>query len=266
MSESMDMNCAEMAEASAELALGVLTGRERADAVAHLSRCDGCREDVRQLMETGSGLLGLLPPVEPPPGFETRVLDRLGLPPSMAQQRPAVPPSRDARSPQPGSRRPSGPQAPPRRRGRRRQGASRSRRLFAAGAITLAIAGAGLGGWGLGMGIGAASRPSQVSTSQIPLESAVLRAASGSHPSVGQVFYYQGDPEWLYMSVDLPTGNGQVICQVVNMDGKTSDVGSFKLNDGYGFWGTPNPETGSELREARLVSENGTLLATATLG
>jgi hypothetical protein len=264
MSESMDMNCAELAEVWAELALGVLTGRERADAVAHLSRCDFCREDVRQLMETGSGLLGLLPPVEPPPGFETRVLDRLGLPPSMAQQRPAVPPSRDAGSQQPGIRRPSGPQAPPRRRDRRRHRASRSRRLFAAGAIAIAIAGAGLGGWGLGMGT--ASRPGQVSTSQIPLESAALLSASGSHQNVGQVFYYQGDPEWLYMSVDLPTGNGRVTCQVVNMDGKTSTVGSFKLTDGYGYWGTPNPETGSELREARLVSENGTLLATATLG
>src|SRR5215472_16245864 len=97
MNESMDMNCAELSDAAAELALGVLTGRERADAVAHLARCDGCREYVRQMMETGGGLLGLLPPVEPPPGFETRVLDRLGLS-GTGQQRPSRSASRDVRS------------------------------------------------------------------------------------------------------------------------------------------------------------------------
>jgi len=45
------MGCAGLAEVAAEVALGVLTGRERAQAIAHLNR-DGCREDVRQLMAT----------------------------------------------------------------------------------------------------------------------------------------------------------------------------------------------------------------------
>src|ERR1700758_5802410 len=80
MSEQNDMTCAELADVAAELALGVLTGRERAMAVAHLDECDACREDVRHLMATGEQLLELLPPAEPPAGFETRVLERLGLP------------------------------------------------------------------------------------------------------------------------------------------------------------------------------------------
>jgi hypothetical protein len=80
MSELNDMTCAELADVAAELALGVLTGRERAVAVAHLDQCDGCREYVRQLMATGEQLVELLPAVEPPAGFETRVLARLGLP------------------------------------------------------------------------------------------------------------------------------------------------------------------------------------------
>ena len=62
MSELNDMSCAELADVAAELALGVLTGRERAGALAHLDRCDACREDVRQLTVTGEELLGLLPP------------------------------------------------------------------------------------------------------------------------------------------------------------------------------------------------------------
>src|ERR1700739_2667861 len=79
MSELNGMSCAEFHDSAAELALGVLTGRERAEALAHLDHCEACREHVRQLTMTGEELLGLLPPREPPAGFETRVMERLGL-------------------------------------------------------------------------------------------------------------------------------------------------------------------------------------------
>ena len=79
MSELNEMGCAEFADVAAELALGVLTGRERARALAHLDRCDACREDVRQLTVTSEEMVGLLPAIEPPAGFETRVMERLGL-------------------------------------------------------------------------------------------------------------------------------------------------------------------------------------------
>jgi anti-sigma-K factor RskA len=79
MSELNEMGCAEFADAAAELALGVLTGHERARALAHLDWCDACRENVRRLTVTGEELAGLLPAIEPPAGFETRVMERLGL-------------------------------------------------------------------------------------------------------------------------------------------------------------------------------------------
>jgi hypothetical protein len=71
------MTCAELHDVAAELALGALTGRERAAAIAHVERCRACREDVRQLTAAGVRLLELLPPASPPAGFETRVLERL---------------------------------------------------------------------------------------------------------------------------------------------------------------------------------------------
>ena len=55
------MSCDEFAQVAAELALGVLTGRERAAALAHLDGCESCRELVRELTMTGEELLGLLP-------------------------------------------------------------------------------------------------------------------------------------------------------------------------------------------------------------
>lgn len=68
------MSCGELADAAAELALGALTGRERAYALLHLEYCGACQERVRRLAVTGDDLLGLLPDRDPPPGFETGVL------------------------------------------------------------------------------------------------------------------------------------------------------------------------------------------------
>jgi hypothetical protein len=73
-----EMDCNGLAEVAPELALGVLTGRERAQAIMHLDGCDACRGYVRELAITEEELLGLLPGCEPPAGFKTRVMSRLG--------------------------------------------------------------------------------------------------------------------------------------------------------------------------------------------
>ncbi|MER6923493.1 hypothetical protein ABT314_31815 [Streptomyces spiralis] len=49
-----DVMCDKLREIGAELALGVLPGRERAGAVAHLERCADCREHIRQLTQVGA--------------------------------------------------------------------------------------------------------------------------------------------------------------------------------------------------------------------
>ncbi|MFR9797703.1 hypothetical protein ACL02U_17615 [Streptomyces sp. MS06] len=75
------MECERLRELGAELALGVLPARERAEAVAHLDRCPECREHVERLTAVGDGLLALLPGAEPPVGFESRVVRALGAAP-----------------------------------------------------------------------------------------------------------------------------------------------------------------------------------------
>jgi len=272
MSELNDMTCAELADVAAELALGVLTGRDRAVAIAHLDKCDACREDVRQLMATGEQLLELLPPAEPPAGFETRVLERLGLPvPPQGGARGSMYPqliSRREENPRhrgrgrsgtrPNAGRPSADQpgaSPARPGGTRRPG--RMRRVLAATAIGLAVIAAGLGGWRVGVGASASA-----SSAAGPLSSAELLSAT--HQSVGNVFLYSGTPRWLYMSVDMDSGEGVVRCQVVGTDGRVTTIGSFRLDGGYGAWGSPDPGNVGALASARLVSANGTVLATAT--
>jgi len=73
-------DCARLREAAPELALGLLGGQERAEAIAHLQGCAECRAEVGRLTAVGDALLELVPPAEPPAGFEQRVLDRLAPP------------------------------------------------------------------------------------------------------------------------------------------------------------------------------------------
>lgn len=275
--QANEMTCAELANVAAELALGVLTGRERAEAVAHLDRCEDCREDVRQLMATGEGLLALLPEREPPVGFEVRVLDRLGFgsagsagsgsgvagPAGGAAGEVGARTRRHVRRRTgergPGDRRP----APRRRRGRWPGDGllGGARRLLAAAAVLVAIVGAGLGGWGLGHSGGVAPA---ASASQLASAPFVSVAGSSAGQTVGKVFVYQGNPRWLYMSVEMRPSDEAVTCQVVGTDGRVTTIGSFQLADGYGAWGSPDPGYLGQLRAARLVAANGAVLATAT--
>jgi hypothetical protein len=267
MSELNDMTCAELADVAAELALGVLTGRERAVAITHLDKCDACREDVRQLMVTGEQLVELLPPAEPPAGFETRVLERLGLPvPAQEQIRtdryPQLISRREHtarhRGPGRGEKRPGAdqPGAPPAGPGGKRR-PGRMRRLLAATAMGLAVIAAGLGGWRIGAGTGPAA-----SSAAGPLSSASLLSAT--HQTVGDIFVYSGSSRWLYMAVDLGVGNETVTCQIVSVDGHVTTIGSFRLADGYGSWGSPDPGNLGDLGGAKIVSASGAVLASAT--
>jgi hypothetical protein len=68
-------DCAALREVAAELVLGVASAEARGDALAHLATCVECQAHVRELTAAADSLLLLAPPVDPPPGFESRVLD-----------------------------------------------------------------------------------------------------------------------------------------------------------------------------------------------
>ena len=69
--------CADLQELACDLALDLLTGADRAAALAHLERCRGCRAEVASLMDVGEAVLALAPEVPPSAGFEVLVLDRI---------------------------------------------------------------------------------------------------------------------------------------------------------------------------------------------
>ena len=267
-----DMSCDEFARVAAELALGVLTGRERAAALAHLDGCESCREQVRELTMAQDELLALLPSAEPPAGFESRVLERIGLTapgqqPSDAYDQglsdvPGQQPSdvrvlAGERSDRP-SRSPSRPPNQPASRPPGRARSPFSRRLLAAAAVAVALIGGGVG-WGLRDATAPASAYSQSALSTAAL-------VTSDHQTVGQVFVYNSSPWWTYMTVNMEgQGNAVVTCQLEMANGRFQNVGEFRLADGYGAWGSsPYTACPGTILGARLLSANGTVLATAS--
>jgi hypothetical protein len=223
MSEPNDMSCEDFGEVAAEFSLGVLTGRERAQAIAHLDECEGCREHVRQLSLTSEEMLGLLPVREPPEGFESRVMDRLGA--ATKRKRP-----------------------------------NWTRRMLTMAAVALAVVACGIGGWGLR---GAVAPSPGASTAQESLREATLLTAA--HQPAGKIYLYDGDPRWLYMGVDTHAkSNDTVICQLVARGGRVFTIGSFRLEGGFGAWGSPDPVAASDVTGARITAMDGTVLASAS--
>ncbi|QTD97428.1 hypothetical protein [Streptomyces cyanogenus] len=240
---SGDVDCEELREIGPELALGVLPGRERAEAVAHLDRCAECREYVRQLTQVGDRLVGLLPDREPPPGFETRVARGL------ARQATASEGQRPARS-----------------RGAYR-GVRRARARAAAVGAALAAA-VGFAGWVIGTAVEEVVASPPAVESEPVMVGDMTPAGRGGAP-VGEVYAHPGPPGWVFVSVALTRPGtrytGTVTCLLDRPDGASLRVGDFALRDGHGNWGVAVPGDLTRYSGVRLISPDGTVLATAQL-
>ena len=227
--ETHTWGCEECSAELAELALGVLTGRERARALAHVDSCPRCAEELEQLSRAADTMLQAAPDAEPPMGFEVRLFERMGVSDS------------------------------PRREHRHRW----SPRWVPAGVAAAAAAVAALG---VGLGLTLTSSPTQLSVAQGhargTVESATL-VQDGR--GVGHVVYFDGAKPW--MSIMLADGGvqGQINCVVVSKDGVSHVVGTLTAHDGYGAWYAPLQVNPDDLRTAQVVSPSGTVLATARL-
>ncbi|MER5430108.1 hypothetical protein [Streptomyces sp. NPDC002588] len=224
--------CRRLRDIAAEVALGVLPAQERAAALAHLQRCPACRENVRELARTADELLHLIPEREPPLGFETRVLQRIGLPP------------------------------------RRRRRTLRQR--FALGVATaVAAAALAVGGWAIGV-TSAASPPGAGPTRPDRLLSADLTSHSQdvgrvfAYTGRPHWLYMSVDAD------DLPPRaraalHGTVTCRIERADGSTTTIGTFPLVAGYTQWVTPYPAGSPPVTKVHLVATDRSVVASATL-
>jgi len=222
--------CDALAELAPELALGIASGPERALALQHAAGCADCRRRLQELSETADSLLLLAPAREPPNGFETRVLQRLHA----------------------GSRRRRWWGAVPRRRAL----------LTAAAMLLVALLGAGLAGGGVLL----ATRTDRnlARSYQEALRTAdgryfatsSLYEIGGDRKVAGTVFGYAGEPSWIFLTLRPPAGEGPFDCVLVLRDGRSIDLGTFRLRAGEPSWGRTlgvdlQDAARIELREAR---------------
>ena len=73
-----DLGCQALRAAAADLALGTLDGTERGEGLAHVAGCPDCQAHVQELTEVVDHLLASAPEAEPPAGFESAVIARIG--------------------------------------------------------------------------------------------------------------------------------------------------------------------------------------------
>jgi hypothetical protein len=226
--ENQTWGCEECSAELAELALGVLTGRERARALAHVESCPRCAEELELLSRAADTMLQAAPDAEPPMGFEVRLFERMGV----ADM--------------------------PRREGRPRR---RAARFVPAGIAAAAAAVAALG-VGLGVTLTSSPAPAPVAQARPHPESATL--VHDGH-AVGHVFYFEGAKPWMSMMLADAGVQGPVRCVVVSYGGATHLVGTFVVHQGYGAWYAPLHLNAAAMRTAEVVSARGKVIATAAL-
>ncbi len=213
--------CAAFADDLVALALGVLAGTERAELLGHLGTCPACRSELAALAQTGDLLVQAVPPEEPPPGFEARVLERVAALP------PVGPPRRATAAP--GSARP----------------ARRARWLLAAAAVVVvAVAGFAVGRQSTGSGAPGGSLTGQyVHTLEAlggrSLLAGVLRGPNGRR--VGEAFVYQGVhpwPSWVFVQLDPGPARGSLWVVVDDAAGRTLlSAGDLEAGGAPFAWG-----------------------------
>jgi hypothetical protein len=91
MTPQSSITCEEFEAEVDELAVGAVAEPRRTALLAHADGCSSCATQLRELADVADQLLLLAPTSPPPPGFESRVVARLGVPGSRqrAQRRAA---------------------------------------------------------------------------------------------------------------------------------------------------------------------------------
>jgi hypothetical protein len=224
-----DMDCAAFGDAAAELALGILTGPDRAAALKHMERCASCQAEVASLAAAADQLLDLVPERGAPDGFESRMA---------AAFRQSVPG-----------------QAARRHRGK----AARCRLTGWRRAGTAAAAAAASGVLGLGLSqIGAPPQEPAYSGAEL----AALLTPAGAR--TGEVVVTGVPQPLLVMVVNPGAAPGWYHCYLRTSGGRQVFAGAFHVGRDGGVWVSRLPMPPRDLTGARLAGPGGTAIASAT--
>lgn len=218
--------CTRAREAAPEVALGVVDGETRAEVLAHVETCPGCRAWVGDLAGTVDALALVAPAADPPAGFEARVLA------AIAEGAAAE------RSPR-----------PPRWRRFRRTAAVVAATAAAASVVSVALV-------RIVDRDRAPEAPPAASAGWVPMVGAGGQVA-------GRALATGGDPAWVVVHVDyaVPDGRYRVAAGTASAAG-TETLGTVELVEGRGTWAGP-ALAGADVRSVELVDGDGTVVCRA---
>lgn len=226
------MRCDEIRNLAPEIALGIADGEERAEALRHLSTCAECRRALDQLSQVADDLLVLAPVEEPPAGFESRVVEAMGL--------------------EAGSRR--------RRRPRwltLRWLAPRLGPALATAAVTTAAL---IAVYHDDRQTAERYRGVLDEANGQYFQAGPLEDESGTRGGVA--FGYEGSPSWLLVTVKPGHRDAVETAELVTTDGRTIPLPSFRL-DARGSWGGAIPVKLYKVASIRLLGDQpGEILQT----
>jgi hypothetical protein len=210
------MRCEEMRELAADVALDTVSGEERGEALRHLATCTECRRLVDQLSEVADELYTLSPPQEPPAGFESRALERMGL----------------AGAP------------------RRRRWRGLALRIAAPVATAAAAAGIMVGVYHDDHQLADRYRGTLEEANGKYFSAGKLRDPAGAR--AGTAFAYQGKPSWVFVVVDRAHRRQAATGEVVTRDGRRIALHGFRLRPD-GTWGGGIPVDVHDVATIRLL-------------
>jgi hypothetical protein len=217
------MRCEEVRELAPEIALGIADGEARAEALRHLSGCEGCRRALEQLSEVADELLLVAPVQEPSAGFESRVVEAMGLP-ERRRRRGRLPRWLAPRWLAP------------------RLGPALATAVIAVAAMTAV--------YHDDHQTAQRYRETLAQANGRYFQAAPLTDGTGARGGVA--FGYEGSPSWLLLTVDAGHRDAVKRAALVTRDGRTIPLRSRGL-DSEGSWGGAIPVSLYDVASVRLL-------------
>lgn len=222
---SADADCHEIRGLTAELALGIADGRDRARVLDHVADCSDCREELEELTGLADELIVLAPEHEPPVGFELRTIRRL--------------------------------QPAPERRQRWRV----PMLVFVTAALAATAAAGGVLFHVRGdRRLASEYRATLAEANGTEFRAVPLRNTGGS--KAGTAFVYEGAPSWALLTVDAADTQA-VRAEVVTRDGRTLSLPGFALTSRG--WGGVLPVDALQVAAIHLLDASGRSVLVAYL-
>ncbi len=257
--------CGESESWASELALGLLSGPDRASALSHLAGCPSCREQVDDLARVADRLLLLAPDDEPPAGFESRVLAAVGVAGDGAEARSGRRLGRSAAGlrrlgrrgthrPRPHARAGAGPGGAGSPEGGRPHGSTKVVGLVAALMAAAAVAGV------------VVATVSRTDAGQDPVSLRTGLAVSSSGRTSCRVVVTGTRPASVLVSLDgYPGADTDVTVEMQTVSGETVPLGPLHVAGGHGLLVRELDLDAGSLRLMRMLTDEGRVVYEATL-